>query len=78
MEILKGFKISANVFQHEMWKLFEDLQYLLVYLDDLLVRKKATYKDHPERPRVVFNHLWKKKVQLNVKKSSLSLKKLNT
>ena len=38
-----GLKISADVFQREMSKLFADLGYVLVYIDDLLVITKGDF-----------------------------------
>ena len=68
-EMPMGLKISADVFQREMSKLFEDLPYVLVYIDDLLIVTKASYDDNLEKLKEVFILLRKKGVQLNAKKS---------
>jgi len=64
-----GLKISADVFQREMSKLFEDLSYVLVYIDDLLIVTKGSYEDHLEKLKETFRRLKSKGVQLNAKKS---------
>ena len=63
-----GLKISADVFQREMSKLFEDLSYVLVYIDDLLIVTKGSYEDHLEKLKETFRRLKLKGVQLNAKK----------
>ena len=67
MKMPIGLKISADVFQREMSKLFEDLPYVLVYIDDLFIVTKASYEDHLEKLKEVFIRLRKKGVQLNAK-----------
>ena len=62
-------KILADVFQREMSKLFEDLPYVLVYIDNLLVITKGSYNDHLRKLKETFKRLQKKGVQLNAKKS---------
>ena len=49
-----GLKISANAFQREMSRLFEDLLYVLVYIDNLLIVTKGSYKDHLEKLKETF------------------------
>ena len=41
-----GHKISADIFQREMNKLFQNLDYVPVYIDNLLMVTKSTVKDH--------------------------------
>ena len=69
MKMPMGLKISADVFQREMSKLFEDLPYVLVYIDDLLIVTKGSYDDHLRKLEEPFKRLQKKGVQLNAKKS---------
>ena len=49
MKMPMGLKISADLFQREMSKLFEDLPYVLVYIDNLSIVTKASYDDHLEK-----------------------------
>ena len=38
-----GLSISADVFQREMTRLFDGLDYVMVYIDDILVVTKGDY-----------------------------------
>ena len=69
MKIPMGLKISADIFQRKMSKLFEDLLYILAYIDDLLIVTKGSYKDHLEKLKETFNLLRMKGVQVNAKES---------
>ena len=42
-------KISADIFWREMTKLFYDLDYVLVYIDDILIIAKGLFEDHLEK-----------------------------
>lgn len=75
MKMPMGLKISADVFQREISKLFEDLPYVLVYIDDILMVTKESYEDHLEKLREVFQRLRKKGVQLNPKNPFLLRRK---
>ena len=55
-----GLKISADVFQREMSKLFQNLDYVLVYIDDLLVVTKSSFQDHLSKLRNVLLKLSEK------------------
>ena len=54
MKMPMGLKISADVFQREMSKLFEDLPYVLVYIDDQLIVTKGSFKVHLEKLKETF------------------------
>jgi hypothetical protein len=41
-----GYAGSADIFQAEMMKLMEALEYLRAYIDDLLVITRGTLEDH--------------------------------
>jgi hypothetical protein len=43
-----GIKISPDVFQNVMSKVFQDMEYVTTYLDDLLIltNKNNSLKDH--------------------------------
>ena len=64
-----GLIISADVFQREMTKLFSGLDYVMVYIDDVLVVTKGTYQDHLEKLKTVLERMRSKGIQLEPKKS---------
>jgi hypothetical protein len=37
---------SPDIFQERMYKIFSDLEYLCVYIDDLLVTSCSTFEEH--------------------------------
>ena len=57
MKMPMGLSISADVFQREMTKLFKGLEYVIVYIDDVLVVTKSTYLDHLEKLKW-FSNKW--------------------
>ena len=44
-----GISCAPDIFQAEMFSLMEELEFVRVYLDDLLVISKSTYEDHLEK-----------------------------
>ena len=52
--------ISAVIFQREMTKLMEGIDYILVYIDDLLVTTKSDFDDHLEKLQEVLLRLQEK------------------
>ena len=44
-----GIACAPDIFQNEMSTLMEELEYVRVYLDDLLVISKGTYEDHTQK-----------------------------
>ena len=68
MKIPMGLSISANVFQQEMTKSFEGLEFVMINIDDVLVVTKSTYPDHLEKLRVVLQQMVEKGIQLKAKK----------
>ena len=63
-----GLKISADVFQRKMSKLFYDLDFVLVYIDNVLIVTKGTHEDHLQKLKIVLTKMRKKGAQLNAKK----------
>ena len=39
-------KVSADIFQRELSLLFQDMPFVLVYIDDILVITKGSYEEH--------------------------------
>ena len=64
-----GLKISADVFQRELSMLFQDMPYVLVYIDDILVITKGSYEQHLIAVKNVLKILQEAGMQLNIDKS---------
>ena len=69
MKMPMGLQILADIFQREMSKLFFDLDFVLVYIDDVLIVTKGTYEDHLQKLKIVLTRMRGKGAQLNAKKS---------
>ena len=52
-----GLKISADVFQRELSMLFQDMPYVLVYMDDVLIITKGSYEQHLKAVKNVLQNL---------------------
>jgi len=52
-----GYAGSADIFQAEMMKLIEALEYVRAYIDNLLVITRGTLKDHRKKLREVIRKL---------------------
>ena len=70
-KISMGLKISADVFQRELSMLFQDMPYVLVYIDNILVITKGSYKTHLQAINKVLLKLREAGMQLNIDKSFL-------
>jgi hypothetical protein len=46
---------SPDIFQERMYKIFSDLEYIHVYIDDLLVTSCSTFEEHLQRLKLVFS-----------------------
>ena len=64
-----GFKISADVFQRELSLLFQNMPYVLVYIDDILVITKESFEQHLQAVEKVLAILQEAGMQLNIDKS---------
>ena len=64
-----GYAGSADIFQAEMMKLMEALEYVRAYIDDLLVITRGTLEDHLEKLREVHRRLRGAGLKLNAAKS---------
>ena len=72
-----GLSISADIFQREMSKLFPDMEYVLVYINDILVVTKLDFADHMEKLRTVLTGLQSKGMQLNAGKTFFAATKVD-
>ena len=64
-----GLKVSADIFQRELSSLFQDMHFVLVYIDDILVITKGSYEQHLYAVRKVLEKLRDAGMQLNLEKS---------
>ena len=64
-----GFVGSSNIFQYTLGSLFLDLSHVLVYLDDIIVSRNATFSKHIELLEEVLGRLSKSGFQVHPEKS---------
>jgi hypothetical protein len=64
-----GFAGSADIFQVEMMDLMEALEYVRVYIDNLLVITRGTLEDHLDKLREVLRRLRDAGLKVNTVKS---------
>jgi len=67
--ITYGICRSADIFQAEMMDLMEALEYVRVYIDDLLVITRETLEDHLEKLGEVLRRLREAGLKVNAAKS---------
>ena len=60
---------SPDIFQKKMNELFEGLDFVRAYIDDLLVISKGTFESHLEEPEEVFKRLKEAGLEVNAKTS---------
>ena len=60
---------SPDIFQEKMSELFDGLEYVRTYIDDLLILSKGTYEDHLEKLEKVLLRLRKAGLKVNASKS---------
>jgi hypothetical protein len=63
-----GFSGSADIFQAEMGNLMATLEYVRVYIDDLLVITKSSHDDHLDKLEQVFIQLHSAGLKANAAK----------
>ena len=75
-----GLASAPDIFQNIMTNLFHDLDYVLVYLDDILViqREGESEEDHLNKIDEVLTRLEKMDFRANLRKSFSCKKRLNT
>ena len=60
---------SPDIFQEKMSELFDGLEYVRTYIDDLLILSKGTHEDHLEKLEKVLTRLRKAGLKVNANKS---------
>ena len=71
-----GLSISPELFQGVLDRLLGDLPFVIVWIDDILIKTKGTFEMHLEHIRSVFQRLRQIGMQINVMKSSFFAKEL--
>jgi len=67
-----GLSNSPDIFQEKMSSLMQDLEFVHVYIDDLLVLSKGSYEEHLAQLEIVFNKLQAAGLKVNAVKSSFA------
>jgi hypothetical protein len=71
-----GIKVAVDVFQEVMAELFYNLDYVQVYLDDILIVDNGTLEDHMHEVSICLERLEKAGFKANVRKSLFAVKEL--
>ena len=72
-----GLNISPDIFQEKMAKLFGDLPWIKVYLDDLLIFSNGSYKDHLKKVDQALARLKSKNLAVNALKSYWAVREVD-
>ena len=75
-QIPMGLCNSPDIFQEKMNKLFDGLDFVWAYIDDLLCITKGGYQDHLDKLEQVFARLQRAELKVNAKKSFFARGKL--
>ena len=67
-----GASNAPDVFQAKMGTLFQDLEYVRAYIDDLLILSSSTFEDHLDKLGQVLQHLQEKGLRINAPKSTFA------
>ena len=60
---------SPDVFQEKMNELFNGLEYVKVYIDDILIISNGNFKDHLNKVKIVLKELKAAGFKINAEKS---------
>jgi hypothetical protein len=71
-----GIKFAPNVFQNVISKLFQDMEYVKSYLDDLLILTNNSFKDHLLKLEMVLAILSTAGMRVNISKSKFFVEKV--
>ena len=63
-----GISIVPDIFQDRICQLFEDLETVKAYMDDLLVVTRGTYEEHLEELEIVMKRLAKAGLKCKIDK----------
>jgi hypothetical protein len=73
---LGGLCNSPDIFQEHMNEIFSDLEYVHVYIDNLLVMSCATFEEHLQRLELVFSRLSEAGLKINANKSHFAVSEI--
>ena len=76
MRLPMGMVGSPDIFQEKMSSLMETLEFVKVYIDDLLTITNSTYEDHLDKLRLVLTRLKDAKLRVNVNKSHFAMEEV--
>ena len=71
-----GLSTATDNFQHKMSKLMQDLEFVRVYLDDLLVVSNGGFQNHISKLRQVLTKLREANLKINAPKCSFAVKEI--
>jgi hypothetical protein len=71
-----GIKIAPDVFQNVMYKLYQDMEYVKTYLDDLLILTNNSFKDHLLKLEMVLARLSTSGMRVIISKSKFFAEKI--
>ena len=72
-----GLSISPDLFQERMLKLFGDLPFTKVFLDDLLIFSHGTFEDHLQKVEQALERLHAMNLAVNARKSFWAVKEVD-
>jgi putative transposase len=67
---------SADIFQERKYDIFSDLEYVRVYIDNLLVTSCSTFKEHLQKLELVFSQLSEAGLKINANKSHFAVSEI--
>jgi putative transposase len=67
---------SPDIFQERMYKIFSDLEYVRVCIDNLLVTSCSTFEEHLQRLELVFSRLSETRLKVNANKSHFAVSEI--
>ena len=70
MRLPMGVACSPDIFQERMSGLMQQLEYVRVYIDDLLILTNSTFDEHLLKLQVVLHRLQKAGLKVNANKST--------
>ena len=65
----QGISVGPDIFQEKMSELFEGIDYVRAYIDDILVITKGSFDDHLDKLSHTFEKLQEAGLKINAKKS---------
>ena len=71
-----GIKVAVNIFPEVMTELFSNLNYVRVYLDNILIVDNGSLEDHMHKVSISLERLEKAGFKANVRKSLFAVKEL--